>query len=348
MIPPPEVPLQHTTSQSADPDTHDSINANNKRILVSSHPYPLAEADGRKSKKAKTITNADEVLRPQTPPRDRAVPTLTELLTSAKKTKKKRPEKPHISEKDLPVCSFSSPLNARATRDGKDTFPIGIATPLFFDPSPVDDFYSRLNDFDPSSGRSLSSIAGASDDEEEEAGGLAIAGGEIDEFVLNSSFRPLATSTQVQGDHHHRRSPKSTLDNPIITSPDHPSRPSGKGGNVTDSWDSIYAPPHSDNALPGPSALSSAKNKTHDSLFPQLSYNSQFESAVAAQVEKVSKVLQRDVEYDGLSSEAPAKGQEEEEEEPLSGSIGRSRSGQEWQNGYSYGYGKAFEYDESF
>ena len=382
MIPSLDPSLRHTTSQPADYDPHDSINSNNKRSLDSSHSYPVTGADGRKLKKARTSSseNADAL---QTPPRHRqgrvptAVPTLTELLASVKKAKRKHPSagKPQISEKknfahkSHPLSSDPR-LEARTHADGRiqTDFAVEERDP-FFDPSPVDDgtggniqesgsrvetgnpehkFYSHLNNFS-APAKSLSSIAGASDGEEEVVG-PATAGDRLDEFVLDSSFRPLATSTQVRVDDELHGGPlvsKPNSSNPVITQPNDPTRSSGKGGHVADSWENIYAADHSPPGL----SVASVKNKNDDSLFPPLSYDSQFESAVAAQVEKVNKLLQRDVGYEGLLSDSPAKNGERNEDFDDSGSFslnGGSGSIKGERNEYGYSYGKAFQYDQSF
>lgn len=289
VIPSLELPLRHTTLQHADSDTHDLMNTNNKRTLSSSHSYPVAESDSRKAKKAKTITS-DKSPIPQTPPRGQgptAVPTLTELLAS-QKARKKRPQRKEMGHKQH---STSEPrLQAQASGDGEES-------PPFFDPFPADDSGGEIH----AAGARLNVFHADLGAGEEEAVRHSFTGGGIDEYALDSPFCPLATSTQVQADHERRRGSGFN-----ITQPDNP-RP---GGNATDSWESIYAPQHGGDPFPGLSAsTSSVKDKDKDSLFPELSYDTQFESAIAAQAKKVDKLLRRDVDY-GLLSGTPVKERE--------------------------------------
>jgi len=269
---------------------------NNKRTLSSSHSYPVAEVDSRKAKKAKTISSNKPT--PQTPPRGQGpttVPTLTELLASHKKARKKHPQR---KESDHKQDSTSEPRQqAQAQASGE-----GEGSPPFSDPFPADDGGGKIHDHAADTRRRDDFHANL----EEEEVSRSITGGGIDEYILDSSFRPFATSTQVQSAHERRRGSGFN-----ITQPDDP-RP---GGNATDSWESIYAPYHGSDPFPRLSAITSSvknKDKDKDSLFPELSYNSQFESAVAAQAEKVDELLRRDVDY-GLLSSTPVKDRERDE-----------------------------------
>lgn len=323
---------RHPISHLAKTYAHDSININNKRTLDVLHSYPDAERDGRKSKKAKSISSADVAEIPRLQAQDHpAVPTLTELLASAKKGKKKRPS---VGKPQLHL--FASKPRSEDNREVlsvEDDVPYDKTLETPTKSRQEYDFYSHIDDFDMdvlSPVKSLSAIADAPDDEEEGLGQPAISG----QFVLDSSFHPLATSTQMQ-DGHHPSASKSDANQFVITQPDNLPRPRGNA----DSWESIYAPPRRDDDLPLP-ALTSSKSK--DSLFPQLSYDLQFESAVAAQVEKVNKLLQRDVGYVNRERED----EDEDDAENSSFEGGNSRRGSA-KEGYGFGYGKAFEYDQS-
>ena len=342
-IPSLESSQRHSNSQLAKSGTHNSININNKRTFDFLHSHPATEGDGRKSKKAKSVSGADVEVMPQTPRiQDHArpaVPTLTELLASVKRGKKKRPS--------LGKPQFHPFTSKPRSKGDRELLSAGVAeedVPPFFDdldgqfsgksPHQEYDFYSHLDVL--SSEMSLSAIANAPDDEEEGPSHPVMVG-DVDRFVLDSPFRPLATSTQFQDDHHRGLLvPKEKQCLFVVTQPDNPLLPRG----IADSWESLYAPPRRDgDDLPAPST---SKDRD-DSLFPRLSFDSQFESAVAAQVEKVNKLLQRDVGYVSHERE-----EVEVEADPDSSSFegGTSRRGSA-KEGYGFGYGKAFEYDQS-
>lgn len=174
-----------------------------------------------------------------TTPKRQNLPTLTELLASAKKGKKSlKGLKPKSTEK---ATRFPSPLP-----DLEDN-------PYMLDPYAISVDHSAL-DIDISPTKSLSSLAGSdSEDEDDEVNDQALA--------LNSSpmsFNPYATSTQHKNYSHEGHALMSPHNSPFLCE-------SGKTGT----------------------ALSLGFG----------AYNSQFD--VAGQVEKVDKLLEKDVDYEG-------------------------------------------------
>ncbi|KIM34931.1 hypothetical protein M413DRAFT_32913 [Hebeloma cylindrosporum] len=127
--------------------------------------------------------------------------------------------------------------------------------------------------------KSLYSLAGSDSeddvDELEDEPGLGIGGNEVD-----LSFNPMATSTQ----------------RPFVPRKSGASQPAG------DSWASVYG-----EVGPRPPQPASSANS-----FPYV-YNSQFESDVAKQVDRVDKLLEKDVDYDGWLKD-PEEGEEDDED----------------------------------
>jgi len=211
-----------------------NINDNNKR--------PLHSPD-RTVKKARTMPSlgsspivAGSSPSPTTPKRQN-LPTLTELLASAKKGKKSLKGLKSKSVEEEPVSKFRFPSPLPDLEDN----------PYMLDPYAISVDHSVL-DLDISPTKSLSSLAGSdSEDEDVEVNDQALA--------LNfspSSFNPYATSTQYQNYPHVGRG------SPFL-------REDGKAGT----------------------ALSLGFG----------GYNSQFD--VAGQVDKVDKLLEKDVDYEG-------------------------------------------------
>ncbi len=415
-------PKRHITPQHSD---HDQFNTNNKRIFISPRtPTKGSDEEGRKLKKARTLplieassssksgsrwsaanltpssvthandrataptsVNADE----QVPAglTSSAVPTLTELLASAKKAKKKRPISNKASglerkEKDKPPAPAPAPEPRPDTRDLDPTESADEGNPYFFnafsivqnlnnDPktahsldvnaeklpfdseSEIDQLADDVDLDLASPTKSLSSIA-ASDDEVE---GDVDQSNLADKFVLNSPFRPLATSTQVQPQYERPRGPF------ISKSNSNPRCDEGnKQLNMTDSWASVYAPRPGAAIAPSPSnnvrGTSGPSGKAKDGSMPlshptssYAMYNSQFESAVAAHVDKVDKLLEKDVDFEAyakaLYDDKRTNLEEEGGDLILDGDSHSSGSLEDRScpNGLSYGYGKAFDYDQS-
>ena len=308
-----------------------------------------------------------------TTPKNTKLPTLTELLASEKKSKKAKGKE---KSKPLQVVSEPDPIGNIVTADNRliivDPYAVGVnrvphdahqdldsdLNPLsmdvnaeinnmdldvgYVDPVVVDGDNFELELVSPT--KSLSSIADSDEEEEDELAD------DID-GPLDLSFRPQATSTQVQPNFQRGRGP-------FVSKSNQP--PPGSGGNRdslsqvagTDSWESVYKP------TPTPASLSNqpgASSKNSNVGAPSSSapyrfgaYNSQFESAVAAQVDRVDKLLERDVDYEGWLKDPDADDNDEAGGAGgfSLGSAGSLKSGG-GQNGISYGYGKAFEYDES-
>jgi hypothetical protein len=171
-----------------------------------------------------------------TTPKRQNLPTLTELLASAKKGKKSlKGLKPKSAEEE-PVTKirFPSPL------------PVSEDNPYMLDPYAISVDHSVL-DPDISPTKSLSSLAGSdSEDEDDGVNDQAL------DLNFSPSFNPYATSTQRQNYPHEGRN------SPFL-------RENGKAG----------------------AALSLGFG----------GYNSQFD--VAGQVDKVDKLLEKDVDYEG-------------------------------------------------
>ena len=182
-----------------------------------------------------------------TTPKRQNLPTLTELLASAKKGKKSlKGLKPKSAEGEpISKSRFPSPLPALEDN------------PYMLDPYAISVNHSVL-DLDLSPTKSLSSLAGSdseddSEDEDDEVNDQALA--------LNlspSSFNPYATSTQNQNYPHGGHAITSPHSSPFL-------RENGNAGT----------------------ALSLGFG----------GYNSQFD--VAGQVDKVDKLLEKDVDYEG-------------------------------------------------
>jgi len=243
-LPLPPVPIAPTRNRD------DTINDNNKR--------PFYSPD-RAVKKARTMPSPDsspvaagfdiaqDVPLPTTPTRQN-LPTLTELLASAKKGKKPqspKSAKPQSVDVDsgTKLARFPSPLPALEDN------------PYMLDPYAI----SVNHDLDFSPTKSLSSLAGSDSEDEHEDD-------ELKHQVLGlkfspSSFNPYATSTQRQN------YPYEGHEGHVITSP--------RSGPFPDENEKAGA------------ALSLGFG----------GYNSQFD--VAGQVDKVDKLLEKDVDYEG-------------------------------------------------
>ena len=217
----------------------DNINDNNKR--------PLYSPD-RTFKKARTMPflGSSPVVSGSGPlpttPKKQNLPTLTELLASAKKGKKSlKGLKPKSAEEE-PISQFRFPSPLPALEDN----------PYMLDPYAISVDHSAL-DPDLSPTKSLSSLAGSdSEDEDDEVNDQARA---LD--FSPSSFNPYATSTQ------------------------HQNYPDGHA--ITSSRSSAFL---HENGKAG-TALSLGFG----------GYNSQFD--IAGQVDKVDKLLEKDVDYEG-------------------------------------------------
>jgi len=410
-IPFPAFPKRHIASQHSD---HVEFNTNNKRIFISPRtPTKGSDEEGRKLKKARTlplietspssksgsrrssaanltpssVTRADDRATASTSvnadeqvPAGRsssAVPTLTELLASARKAKKKRPVSNRASglerkEKDEPPAPAPEPrpdtraLDPTESADEGDFFnTFSIVQNLNNDPktthsldvnveklpfdseSEIDQFANDVDLDLASPTKSLSSIA-ASDDEVEDD---VDQSNTMDKFVLNSPFRPLATSTQVQPQYERSRGPF------ISKSNSNPQCDEGnKELNVTDSWASLYAPrpgSPSNNARGASGPSGKAKDGSMPSSHPTSShamYNSQFDLVVAAHVDKVDKLLAKDIDFEMYAKALYDDKRTNLEEEDGDGDSHSSGSLEErsYPNSLSYGYGKAFDYEQSF
>lgn len=166
-----------------------------------------------------------------TTPKKQNLPTLTELLASAKKGKKSLKGLKSKSAEEEPVSNFRFPSPLPAFEDN----------PYMLDPYAISVDHSAL-DLDISPSKSLSSLAGSDSEDEDDDQAPALN-------FSPSSFNPFATSTQHQNYPHERRG------SPFL-------REKGK-------------------------ALSLGFG----------GYNSQFD--VAGQVDKVDKLLEKDVDYEG-------------------------------------------------
>jgi len=306
----PAIPLTPT------PDT--STNANNKRVALEP---PASPSDGRALKKTRTMPTfalptssmniqAQAVLppSPHTPktnppliepsssplspmpvtPKKPAMPTLTDLLASAKKGKSPK----GASTKPRSRIAAAKPLstNMESLIARKTPFP-SIApaaapydedNPYMLDPYAIS--AQRLDPYPPvdidlqSPTKSLSSLAGSDsedDDDELEDPGLNVGVGDNE---LDISFNPAATSTQ----------------RPFVA------RKLGASQHTGDSWASVYE--DVDPRVPASSANS----------VPYV-YNSQFESDVAKQVDRVDKLLEKDVDYDGWLKDPEEEGDASED-----------------------------------
>ena len=217
------------------PNLDDNVNDNNKR--------PLYTPD-RTMKKARTMPSlgSPPVVGGSSPspttPKRQNLPTLTELLASAKKGKKSMKGLKPKSAEEEPVSNFRFPSPLPALEDN----------PYMLDPYAISVDHSAL-ELDLLPTKSLSSLAGSdSEDEDEEANDQA-----LDLNFSPSSFNPYATSTQHQNYPH-----EGHANSPLL-------HENGKAGT----------------------ALSLGFGR----------YNSQFD--VAGQVDKVDKLLEKDVDYEG-------------------------------------------------
>ena len=262
LLPLPPVPTTPTRNQD------DTTNDHNKRLFDST------EHD-RASKKARTMSSLESSpiaagfpppsakdganpSLPATPKRN--LPTLTELLASAKKGKQKL----HSPKSLKPKSAVSVSVDSATNNKSKFCFPsplpplpaVSEDNPFMLDPYAISVDHSALElDIDPDSlpTKSLSSLAGSdSEDEDDEPKYKGLA------FDF-SSFHPYATSTQHQNYAHEGRKGHGS---PFL----------GENGRTTTS---------------GGAALSLGFG----------GYNSQFD--VAAQVDKVDKLLEKDVDYEG-------------------------------------------------
>jgi hypothetical protein len=184
---------------------------------------------------------------PPTTPKRQNLPTLTELLASAKKGKKVqspkglKPKSADVDSNTKPTSNFRFPSPLPASEDN----------PYMLDPYAISVNHSEL-DPDLSPTKSLSSLAGSDSEDEDGDGELKDPG--LGLAFSPSSFNPYATSTQ------HQNYPYS--------------------GHVTS--------PHS-------SPFLGENGKALSLGFG--GYNSQFD--VAGQVDKVDKLLEKDVDYEG-------------------------------------------------
>ncbi|KDR82149.1 hypothetical protein GALMADRAFT_240682 [Galerina marginata CBS 339.88] len=262
-----------------------------------------------------------------------AMPTLTELLASAKRDKgkgKKKaiggaaagPAKPGskgkapegrpapVTEEDhaeneawinheQPPPPADAPVYGYDTGTAFDIIHSEEVNQYLMDPyaiDPVQDPHSDHPgldvdvsiDIDFSPTKSLSSLAGSdSEDEPDDMDGMGMGMGSDMDF----SFRPLATSTQ--------RAPFGAPD-PSTLANANANHNSGSGyvrnesGASKDSWASIYA-----SAGAGGGGSGGNGPLPPSSSHPYPSYNSQFGSEVARQVDKVDKLLEKELDYEG-------------------------------------------------
>ncbi|KAJ3513858.1 hypothetical protein NLJ89_g2720 [Agrocybe chaxingu] len=223
----------------------------------------------------------------------KTLPTLTELLASAKKGRSTKKPPSKAKEVEVPVVEEQSGEDPEDIIE--DALDFGLGADL--------DIPRDENPFDLASPtKSLSSLAGDSEDEEDEI--------EDDEKISFDvgSFNPVATSTQIPDG----RGPFVSKANTAAEG-----QPTAGGSqHNTDSWASIYAS-GSGSSKPKPNPSSHPKssypassNPLRGSAYPPpassfpnpyayASYNSQFESAVAEQVDRVDKLLEKDVDYEG-------------------------------------------------
>ncbi|CAA7261034.1 unnamed protein product [Cyclocybe aegerita] len=337
-IPRPTTPTRQTTRKYHD-NNGVVTNTNNKR--------PSDDTDAERAlKKARTLPSPLMSLdsRPRTPPRTptrptaaaegsgstipglelakasaapaapvtpqskqkKVLPTLTELLASAKKGRSTKKPSSKAKEVEVPVVEEQSGEDPEDIIE--DALDFGLGADL--------DIPRDENPFDLASPtKSLSSLAGDSEDEEDEI--------EDDEKIsVSGSFNPVATSTQVG------RGPFVSKANAAAEG----QPAAGDSQHNTDSWASIYASGSgSSKPKPNPSshpksAYPASSNPLRGSVYPPpassfpnpyayASYNSQFESAVAEQVDRVDKLLEKDVDYEGWLRDPYADEPPEDEEE---------------------------------
>ena len=230
-------PIPTTPTRNRD----DTINDNSKR--------PLYTPD-RAVKRARTMPSLDSSPAaagfgvPQdvpllTTPKRQNLPTLTELLASAKKGKK------HQSPKSVKPKSTDVDSSTKPTSDLRFPSPLED-NPYMLDPYAISVNHSKLDpDFSPT--KSLSSLAGSDSEDEDDELKHRVLG--LDLSPNPSSFNPYATSTQ------HQHYPYEGDNGHVFT----------KAGEVLSLGFS--------------------------------GYNSQFD--VAGQVDKVDKLLEKDLDYEG-------------------------------------------------
>ena len=190
-----------------------------------------------------------------TTPKRQNLPTLTELLASAKKGKKQSPK--GVKPKSAGIDSSTEPTSS-----------FRFPSPLEDNPYMLDPYAISVNhdELDISPTKSLSSLAGSDSENEEEDDKLSPQ--LLDFDCSPSAFNPYATSTQ-----HQKYSYEAGRNNHVITSP-HGSPFLGENGKA-------------EGAL----------------LLGFGGYNSQFD--VAGQVDKVNKLLEKDVDYEGWLCDPP-------------------------------------------
>jgi hypothetical protein len=219
-------------------------------------------------------------------PKKPAIPTLTDLLASAKKGKgspKRASTKPPSRIAEAKPILNKAPFPSIASAAPYDEDNPYMLDPYAISAQPVDPDLPVDVDLQ-SPTKSLSSLAGSdSEDDVDELEGSEIAN------ELDLSFNPVATSTQHA----------------------FAARKSGASQPTGDSWASVYG-----DVGPRLPPASSANS------FPY-AYNSQFESDVAKQVDKVDKLLEKDVDYDGWLKDP----EEEEEASEDVGGFGQNSLG---------------------
>ena len=224
------------------------------RTMPSLSSSPVAAGFPRPS----TANKEDESNSPlPTTPKRQHLPTLTELLASAKKGKKKSHSPKGLKPRSVAgVESSTKPVSDKS----KFRFPFPLphlSSPLEDNPYMLDPYAISVNhsaleqgvDLDLSPAKSLSSLAGSDSEDEDEDQALGLD-------LSPSSFHPFATSTQ-----HHPEG--------------------GRKGQQYDLTSSPFL------GRSGAAGLSLGFG----------GYNSQFD--VAGQVDKVDKLLEKDVDYEG-------------------------------------------------
>jgi hypothetical protein len=202
------------------------------------------------------VTSQDEMNPPlPTTPKRQNLPTMTELLASTKKGKKKQYSLKNLKPKSA-VSASTGIVDSSTKPTSKFCFPSPRSPtdkPYMLDPYAISVNHSALEpdlDLDLSPTKSLSSLAGSdSKDDEELAVGLDFS---------PSSFTPCATSTQHQNN-------------------------SNEG--------------HKEHLLMGPHSLNKNRRSGAGLSLGFGGYNSQFD--IAGQVDKVDKLLEKDVDYEG-------------------------------------------------
>ena len=205
-VPGPTTPIQNRDGASnnkrqfnpTDGDVAHDHAAKKARTMPSLEGSPVAAGFPRPGSPASALDDENETDFPlPTTPKRQNLPTLTELLASTKKGKKK----PHSPKGLKPKSAVSSSIDSSTKPTTKFRFPSPVppTADLEYDPYMLDPYAINVDheldvDLDVSPTKSLSSLAGSdSEDENDElnhqAPGL--------DFSL-SSFNPYATSTQHQ------------------------------------------------------------------------------------------------------------------------------------------------------